>query len=39
VSSYTVGFEDRNAHFQRSEMSTSALMATLSLPKSSPFHV
>ena len=32
VSSYTVGFQDRNAHFQRSEMSTSALSSTLSLP-------
>ncbi len=32
MSSYTVGFEDRNAHFQRSEMSTSALSSTLSLP-------
>jgi len=30
--SYSLGFQDRNAHFQRSEMSTSALMATLSLP-------
>jgi len=29
---YTVGFQDRNAHFQPSEMSTSALSSTLSLP-------
>jgi hypothetical protein len=32
TSSYSLGFQDRTAHFHASEMSTSALSSTLSLP-------